>query len=123
MREEFEKLAAAGKISRAQIEPLTQLAEKQFAVHRSWGVGKVANWDWLFSKLVIDFQGRAGHAMDLAFAAESLKPVPADHILAQKFSDLQSLRQMAALDHLKLIRLVIESFGGKATLDQIQHAL
>ena len=123
MREEFEKLALAGKISRQQIEPLTQLAEKRFAVHRSWGVGKISDWDWLFSKVLIDFQGRPGHSMDVSFAADSLKPIPPEHILAQKFADLQGLRQMAALDHLKLITLVLESFGGKATVEQIQQTL
>jgi len=58
MREEFEKLAAAGKVSRQQIEPLVQLSENGYVYHRSWGVGKIASWDWLFSKMVIDFQGR-----------------------------------------------------------------
>src|SRR5688572_33250557 len=73
MRDELEKLAAAGKISRAQIDPLLQVSTHGFVSHRSWGVGKIANWDWLFSKVVVDFQNRAGHSMDLAFAADSLK--------------------------------------------------
>ena len=83
MREELEKLAAAGKISRAQIDPLLQVGIHGFVSHRSWGVGKIATWDWLFSKVVIDFQNRAGHTMDLAFAADSLKALPDDHILAR----------------------------------------
>jgi transcription elongation GreA/GreB family factor len=123
MREEFEKLAAAGKISRAQIDPLIQVAEQGFVVHRSWGVGKIASWDWLFSKIVIDFQTRAAHSMDLSFAAESLKPIPADHILARKLTDLGKLREMAALHHLDLIKLVLQSYAGKATVDQIQQLL
>jgi transcription elongation GreA/GreB family factor len=61
--------------------------------------------------------------MDLAFAADSLKPIPADHILARKASDLDALREMAALQHLNLIRIVLESYGGRATLEQIQAAL
>lgn len=123
MREEFEKLAAASKISRAQIEPLTQLATHGYAFHRSWGIGKIASWDWLFSKVVIDFQGRAGHTMDLAFAAESLKAIPPHHILARKFDELPKMREMAALHHLELIKLVLQSTGGKATVDQIQQLL
>ena len=71
MREEFEKLAAAGKISRAQIDPLMQVGAAGYVFHRSWGVGKIATWDWLFSKVVIDFQSRAGHSMDMAFAADA----------------------------------------------------
>lgn len=123
MREEFEKLAAAGKISRAQIEHLTQAGTHGYVFHRSWGVGKISNWDWLFSKVVIDFQGRAGHSMDLSFAADSLKAIPADHIMARKFTELPKLRQMAALHHLDLIKLVLQSYAGKATIDQIQQLL
>jgi len=61
--------------------------------------------------------------MDLAFAAESLKPISKDHIYARKVSDLDNLRQMAALHHLDLIKLVLQSFGSRATLDQIQQVL
>jgi transcription elongation GreA/GreB family factor len=61
--------------------------------------------------------------MDLAFAAESLKPIPKNHILARKASDLEGLRRMAALNHLELIQLVLNSNNGRATVDQIQAVL
>src|SRR5437867_6544915 len=123
MKEELEKLVAAGKIGRQHVEPLLQLVQSGFAMHRSWGFGKVKSVDTVFARLTIDFQNKAGHSMDLGFAAESLKPIPADHILARKASDLQGLRQMAALHHLDLIKLVLESYGGRATVDQIQQVL
>jgi transcription elongation factor GreA len=123
MREEFEKQAAAGKISRHQIDLLSQIALHGYVFHRSWGVGKISSWDWLFSKVIIDFQGKAGHSMDLAFAADSLKPIPSEHIMARKLTDLPKLREMAALHHLELIKLILESYGGRATVDQIQQLL
>ncbi len=123
MREEFEKLAAAGKISTKHIEPLVQLAKGGYCTHRSWGFGRITTVDTVFARFTIDFQTKAGHSMDLTFAAESLKAIPREHILARKASDLGALRQMAALHHLDLIKLVLESFGGKATLDQIQQVL
>jgi transcription elongation GreA/GreB family factor len=61
--------------------------------------------------------------MDLTFAAESLRPIPKDHILARKAADLEALRQLAATSHLELVKLVLNSFGGKATVDQIQNVL
>src|SRR5438128_6962358 len=61
--------------------------------------------------------------MDLAFAAESLRPIPKDHVLARKAADLEALRQMAATNHLELVKLVLNSFGGRATADQIQQML
>ena len=122
MREEFEKLAAAGKIEGRHVEPLTQLAESGCCTHRSWGFGKIKTVDTVFARFTIDFPGKPGHTMDLAFAAENLKPIPKDHILARKANDLESVRHLAA-HHLDLIKLVLNSYGGKATADQIQAAL
>jgi transcription elongation GreA/GreB family factor len=122
MREEFEKLAAAGKIEGRHVEPLTQLATNGFCMHRSWGFGRIKTVDTVFARFTIDFPGKTGHTMDLAFAAESLKPISKDHILARKAADLDSLRQMAT-HHIDLIKVVLNSFGGKATAEQIQQAL
>lgn len=123
MREEFEKLAVAGKIEGRQVEPLVQLTTSGFCSHRSWGFGRIKTVDTVFARFTIDFPGKAGHAMDLSFAAESLKPIPKEHILARKAADLEGLRQMAALHHLDLIKVVINSYSGQATLDQIQQVL
>jgi transcription elongation GreA/GreB family factor/transcription elongation factor GreA-like protein len=92
-------------------------------MHRSWGFGKITTVDTVFCRFTIDFPNKLGHTMDLGFAAESLKPIPGEHILARKASSLESLRQMAAVNHLDLIKLVLQSHGGKATLEQIQQAL
>src|SRR6266496_5567794 len=123
MKEEIEKLVAAGKISRPHVEPLLQLVQSGYCMHRSWGFGKIKSVDTVFARLTIDFPSKPGHSMDLGFAAESLKAIPSDHILARKASDIQSLRQMAALHHLDLIKLVLQSFGSRATLEQIQQVL
>jgi transcription elongation GreA/GreB family factor len=123
MREEFEKMAAAGKIEGRHIDALVQLTTSGFCMHRSWGFGRIKTVDTVFARFTIDFQNKPGHTMDLAFAAESLKPIPKDHILARKAADLEGLRQMAATSHLELVRLVLNSNNGKATVDQIQQLL
>ena len=105
MREEFEKLAAAGKIEGRHIEPLTLLAESGCCMHRSWGFGRIRTVDTVFARFTIDFPNKPGHTMDLGFAVETLKSIPKDHILARKANDLESVCQMAA-HHLDLIKLV-----------------
>jgi transcription elongation GreA/GreB family factor len=122
MKQEFEKLAAAGKIEPRHVQLLTQLTESGCCVHRSWGFGKIKAVDTVFARFTIDFPGKAGHTMDLAFAAENLKPIPKNHILARKVNDIEAVRQMAA-HHLELIQIVLNSYGGKATVDQIQQVL
>src|SRR5579871_4261543 len=123
MREEFEKMAVAGKLDRRHIEALIELTNSGFCMHRSWGFGRIRTVDTVFARFTIDFPNKPGHTMDLAFAAESLKPIPKDHILARKASDIEGLRQLAATNHLELVKVVLNSFGGKATVDQIQQAL
>lgn len=123
MREEFEKLAAASKILHKQVAPLVILAENGYCMHRSWGFGRITQVDFVFGRFLIDFPGKPGHSMDLGFAADSLKPIPRDHILARKAEDIEAVRQMAALHHLDLVKLVLQSFGGRATVEQIQKTL
>ncbi len=123
MREEFEKLAAAGKILNKHVSTLVALTDSGYCRHRSWGFGHITQMDPVFGRFIIDFPGKAGHSMDLGFAAENLTPLSKDHILVRKAVDLAAVKQMAALHHLDLIKLVLQSFNGRATLEQIQQAL
>jgi transcription elongation factor GreA len=123
MRDEFEKMVAAGKLEQRHVDALAALTDSGFCTHRSWGFGRIKSVDTVFARFTIDFPGKQGHTMDLAFAAENLKPISKDHILARKAADIEGLRQLAGKNHLELIKLVVNSFGGKATLDQIQQVL
>jgi transcription elongation GreA/GreB family factor len=123
MREEFEKMAAAGKVDRQHIEALVQLATSGYCMHRSWGFGRIQSVDPVFARFTIDFPNKPGHTMDLSFAAASLKAISPDHILARKAANLDQLRQLAASNHLELLKIVLNSFGGKATADQILQVL
>lgn len=122
MKQEFEKLAAAGKIEPRHIQLLVQLTESGCCIHRSWGFGRIKAVDTVFARFTIDFPNKPGHTMDLAFAAENLKPIPKNHIMARKVTDLEAVKQMAA-HHLDLIQLVLNSYGGRATVDQIHQVL
>src|ERR1035438_1635469 len=123
MKEEFEKMAAAGKLERHHIEALVQLTNTGFCMHRSWGFGRIKTLDTVFARFMIDFENKAGHTMDLAFAAQSLKPIAKDHILARKASGMEELRQMAATHQLELVTLLWRGYGGRATAGQIRRAL
>jgi transcription elongation GreA/GreB family factor len=105
------------------VDTLVALVEGSYCQHRGWGFGKITEFDPVFARLRIDFPGKPGHSMDLAFAAESLKPIPPDHILVRKAEDPEGLRQLAAGHHLELVKLVLHSYGGQATAEQIQQVL
>jgi transcription elongation GreA/GreB family factor len=123
MRDELERLVAIGRLERRHVEPLLALHGAGYCFHRAWGCGRVAGLDPVLGRLTIDFAGKPGHGMDLSFAAESLKSVPAHHILVRKLSDLAGLRQLAGSNPLELLRIVLLSFNGRATVDQVQSVL
>ncbi|MDA7524862.1 GreA/GreB family elongation factor [bacterium] len=123
MREEFEKLASEGKIRSKDLDALEQLTESGYCTHRTWGLGKITTVDTVFSRFLIDFPDKTGHSMDLGFSAKSLTPLAKDHVLVKVATDLDGLKQMAAVSHMDLIKLVLKSHGGKATVAQIQAAL
>jgi len=123
MKEEFTKLAEAGKIKHGDVETLVTMATEGFCRHRSWGVGRITTVDTVLGKLTVDFSDKPGHSIDLGFAANILEPIAKENIEARKLTDLSGLKGMAAMDHLGVIKLIIDSYGDAATADKIQEVL
>lgn len=123
MKEEFEKMAVAGKIHTGDVDPLVRLATEGFCMHKSWGFGQVKTVDVVLGKMTVDFAGRSGHAIDLAFAPKILTPISKEHIEARKSTDMENLKQLAALHHYQVIKVIIDSYGNLATSEKVQEAL
>ena len=123
MDAELEKLVESGKLTSRAAEVLDKLKPGAFCLHKSWGFGRVAEWNLLLNQIVIDFTGKKGHSMQLQYAAENLAVIPPEHFLARKATDLMSIKQLAKQDPAGLIRNVLESFGGKATVQEISEWL
>ncbi|MCX7872403.1 MAG: GreA/GreB family elongation factor [Verrucomicrobiae bacterium] len=123
MREQLEKLVKAGKLEKRHLEGLLKLVESGFCMHNSWGIGKIVSIDTVYGKITIDFCEIKSKEMELNFAVERLQPISKEHILAKKFTNLDELKRMAAADHLGLVKLVLKSFGNKATVAKIQSVL
>lgn len=116
-------MVAVGKLRQKQVEPLVEMATEGFCFHRKWGCGKINTVDTVSGKLSIDFEGKPNHQMDMGFAADLLQPINKEHVLAKKITDLDELKKLAALDHLELIKLVLNSYEGACSVSQIQEVL
>ena len=123
MDAEVQKAVDAGKLTAQAGLALEKLLPGSFCFHKSWGFGRVDSINFLVNQLTVDFRAKKGHSMQLQYAAESLQAIPADHILALKASDLSGLKSRAREDPVGLMRVILNSFGGKATQDQIANAL
>lgn len=123
MQEDLQQAIETGKITPKTAAALEGLQPGTFCQHKDWGFGKVVSWDLLAGTLAIDFGARKGHRMQLQYAAETLKPFPASHILARRETDPAAVKEQAESDPLGLARAILSDFGGKATASQISAAL
>jgi transcription elongation GreA/GreB family factor len=123
MDPELEKLVESGKLTSKAAEKLDQLKPGTFCLHKSWGFGRVAEWNLLLNQIVIDFAGKKAHAMQLQYAADNLTPIPASHFLVRKATDIASITKEVREDAVAVVRNIVESFGGKATVQQISEWL
>jgi len=119
MDAELQKLVESAKLTSKAAEELEKLKPGTFCLHKSWGFGRVADWNLLLNQIVIDFAGKKSHAMQVQYAAENLTPLAPEHFLVRKASDLSSIKKLAAEDPVAVVRSIIESLGGAATAAQI----
>ena len=119
MDRELEKLVESGKLTSRQAEQLEQLRPGTFVLHKSWGFGRVADWNLLLNQITIDFTGKKSHPMQLQYAAENLTPLSAEHFLSRKATDLPGVKALMKSDPAAVVRNVLESVGGSATAQQI----
>src|SRR2546423_2054454 len=118
MDAELEKLVESAKLTSKAAETLDALKPGTFCLHKSWGFGRVAEWNLLLNQILIDFTGKKGHAMQLQYAAENLEIIPSEHFLAKKANDLTATKKLAKDDPVSVVRNILDSLNGKATAQQ-----
>jgi transcription elongation GreA/GreB family factor len=123
MDTELEKLVEAGKLTPRAAEQLEKLKPGTFCLHKSWGFGRVSEWNLLLNQIVIDFSGKKSHPMQAEYAAENVTPLAPEHFLARKATDRASIKNLAREDPPAVVRNILESLDGKATAQQISEWL
>jgi transcription elongation GreA/GreB family factor len=90
---------------------LLQLQPGTVCFDGTWGRGVVARTDMLYHRIEIDFERKKSHEMALAYAAENLELLPAEHLLSLTHSDPQRIAALLESDQAGLVKLAISSFG------------
>ena len=93
MEAELEKLVEAGKLTTKAADQLEKLQPGTFCLHKSWGFGRVREWNLLLNQIVIDFASKKSHPMQAQYAAENLTPLAPQHFLVRKATDLGSMQE------------------------------
>ncbi len=123
MEADIENAVQAGKLTPEAAEVLKGLPPGVYCLHKSWGFGRIAGVDLLLNQIVVDFKAKKGHTMQPQYAAESLVPLPEEHILVRKAVQTDAMKALARENPVELVRIVLRSYGGKATQDQVAQAL
>src|SRR6267378_271770 len=119
MEVELEKLVEAGKLGTKAAEKLHKLQPGTFCLHKSWGFGRVREWNLLLNQIVIDFASKKCHPMQAQYAAENLTPLAPEHFLARKATDIGSIKNLARENPVALVQNILESLDGRASAHQI----
>lgn len=123
MNEELQKVVESGKLSQDAALKLEALQPGAYCQHKSWGFGQVADWNVLTAQVIIDFTSKKGHAMQFEYAAETLTLIPSGSIRARAASDPEGLRAEAKADPAGVACAILNDFGGRATVEQLQTSL
>jgi transcription elongation GreA/GreB family factor len=119
MEAELEKLVEAGKLGTKAAEQLQKLQPGTFCLHKSWGFGRVREWNLLLNQIVIDFASKKSHPMQAQYAAENLTPLATQHFLVRKATDVGSIKNLARENPVAVVHSILESLDGKASAQQI----
>ena len=99
------------KASKALLEAMEPAA---YVVHRSWGFGQIKSYNEATQKLVIDFKGKKGHAMDPAFCLNTMDVLPANHLLVRKETEPKKIAELIAENPAQLVVEALQSYPNNA---------
>ena len=112
---DLQKVLDEGKLNAPAARILSALEPGAYTQHKSWGFGRVTAWNLDANQILIDFGPKKNHPMQLQYAGDNLRPVPSEHLLARKASDLAGVKKMAADDPAGVVRLILEHSDGQRT--------
>lgn len=123
MTSELQQALEAANMDPSLVEPLKSLAPGEYCLHKSWGFGQVAEWRLITGQVIIDFEGKQGHPMQVAYAVQTLQPIPSTDLRVRIFRDAAAVRTEATSAPVELVRGFLQDHGGKATVDQLSGTL
>lgn len=123
MHSEVAPLVEAGRISEEIGTRLSQLSPGNYCLHKSWGAGKVLEWDIRGGKITINFEKNENATLGLQLAISKTELLDSDHFRAQKLEAMDELRQLAVNDPVELVRRTLKSNGGTLKIDQLEREL
>ena len=123
--EAIEELIASNPKLKSAREELALMQPGTYCVHRSWGFGKIVDYDATEKRLIIDFEeGKKGHSMDPAFCVGKLEILPEGHILVAKREDPEGVDELIKRKPVELVKRILrQSANNTVSTIEIERQL
>ncbi len=104
---------------------LEAMAPGNYCLHRSWGFGKIVDYDAAALKIIIDFEeGKQGHAMAPAFCVDKLDVLKPNDILVRSRTEASEIDDMIKKRPADLICEIISASENQAMMiPEIERSL
>lgn len=108
-------------------EKLEAMQPGAYCLHRSWGFGRIREYDAVQGKLIIDFDDKQGHPMDPVFCVDKLEILAADNILVRRRTEPEVIDELIKKKPADLIVEILKSLpeqtAGSAEIENILSRL
>ncbi len=105
-----------------RLSVLLALKPGAYVSSQSWGFGQVVSVDTFYGKVIIDFEGKKGHAMSLTVAGQNLTIADDDHLMTRFMRNREEIKELATKHPGEVVRLALQSFG-PLTVQRLQDRL
>lgn len=103
---------------------LASMRVGSYCMHRSFGFGKIVDYDPAETRLVIDFDGKPGHRMDPGFCVGKLEVLDPDNILVRKHEKPDEIEELVKKRPVDLVIEVLCTFPEReATTTELEASL
>jgi transcription elongation GreA/GreB family factor len=104
----MESLLSKNPLLQRYREKLALLHTGAYCYHKTFGFGQIASYEDDSGKLIVDFDGKPRHAIDLAFALKHLEPTSAEHLVARHRENPEETEAFLKSDPVGALEVILE---------------
>lgn len=106
------------------LDRLLSYREGDYFYHAAgWGVGQIKGFDPLTARATVDFERKPGHQVPLESIEDLFVRLKPDSFLVLLKANPERLRELAAQDPTRLVRMALEALDGRLTLRALRSLL
>jgi len=112
------------KAALTRLERLLKFRQGAHVFHESgWGLGKVLAVDPFLRQVRVDLEHKKDHRIAANVVDTILEPLPEDSFRVLKFEGGEGLRRLRDEDPVRLVTLMLETFGNPSPLKEVKRHL